>query len=265
MGVSRIIRLYFRFLGTHLRAALEYESDFWLMVVAALVTQVVNIVVLKLIFTRIPDLHGWTFSTIIMMFGMVTLSEGVVNVFFEGMWRLAYLIHFGQLDQMVVRPFPVPLQVCSAEIGLNGVGNVIAGIAWLVIGLLQSPIDWSVSTAVISIVLFISALAVKVAISLATNAVSFWVKGPNPLFAMAVHQAGELTRYPLKLYPFGLQLLLGVAVPLGFVSFFPATYLTSGHPYGWIGLLTPLVAAYCVGMAAWIFHRGLLRYESTGS
>jgi ABC-type uncharacterized transport system permease subunit len=29
--------------------------------------------------------------------------------------------------------------------------------------------------------------------------------------------------------------------------------------------VTPLVAAYCVVMAAWIFRRGLNRYESSGN
>ena len=34
---------------------------------------------------------------------------------------------------------------------------------------------------------------------------------------------------------------------------------------GWLGWLTPLVAAYCVTVAALIFRAGLCRYESAGN
>src|SRR6202011_4712107 len=61
MSAPRILRLYFRLLGTHLRGALEYESDFWIMVFAAVLTQAVNVLFLMAIFRLVPSLHGWTF------------------------------------------------------------------------------------------------------------------------------------------------------------------------------------------------------------
>lgn len=264
MSSFRVLRLYFRLLGIHLRGVLEHPGEFWIMVFAALLTQVVNLVFLQAIFTRIPDLNGWSFWPIVVMFGLVSLGEGICSLFFEGMWRLAFRINQGELDYMLVRPYPVALQVTSAEIGLNGLGNITAGFAMLVLGLAHADITWTAGTVAFGLVLFVSAMTVKVAISFAANAVSFWVPGPNPLFAMAVHQGGELTRYPLTLYPAALQTALCVVVPFAFVSFFPATFLIDGQ-YGWVGLLTPVVAVYCLLVSRAVFRRGLLRYESTGN
>ena len=260
----RILRLYFMFLGTHFRGAMEYRADFWIMMVAAVLTQAVSVVVLTAIFRLIPELKDWTFWPIVIMFGMVTLGEGVGSLCFEGMWRVAWLINQGELDYMLVRPYPVLLQVTSSEIGLNGLGNITTGAAMLVLGVLHSSIHWTVATAAVGVILLVSGVTVKVAISLATNSASFWVASPSPLFAMAVHQAGELTRYPLTLFPSPLRVTLTVAVPFAFIGFFPTDFLTGSHAL-WIALVTPAVAGYCLLMAVLIFRRGMLRYESTGS
>lgn len=264
MDALRITRLYFRFLGTHLRGALEYESDFWIMVAAAILTQAVSVIFLRAVFALIPVLNGWTFWPVVTMFGLVSLGEGIGSLFFEGMWRLAYRVNQGELDYMLVRPYPVLLQVTSAEIGLNGLGNITSGAAMVLLGALRSPVHWSPGVVAVAVLLFVCAMTVKVAISIATNAAAFWIPGPNPLFAMAIHQGGELTRYPLTLFPFALRAALCVVVPFAFVSFFPTTFLIHGHAW-WIALATPAVAMSCVAIAVLTFRRGLLRYESTGS
>ncbi|WP_211244522.1 ABC transporter permease [Actinospica robiniae] len=260
----RIVRLYFRLLGTHLRGAMEYRADFWIMMLAAVLTQAVGVVLLTAIFRLIPDLNGWSLWPILIMFGMVTVGEGVGSLCFEGMWRVAELINQGELDYMLVRPYPVLLQVSSSEIGLNGLGNLTTGVAMLVLGIWHSGIHWTVAEVAVGLILLAGGITVKIAISLATNSVSFWVASPSPLFAMAVHQAGELTRYPLTLFPPVLRVALTVVIPFAFVGFYPADYLTGSHAL-WIVLATPAVAGYCLLLAVSIFRRGMLRYESTGS
>jgi ABC-2 type transport system permease protein len=82
---------------------------------------------------------------------------------------------------------------------------------------------------------------------------------------MAVHQVGDLARFPLTIYPTALKAVLGFLVPFAFISTFPMSWLldTGGTP--WLGLLTPLVAACCAAAALLTFGRGLRRYESAGN
>ena len=264
-GVLRNTRLYLRLLGTHLRASLEYEADFWLMAFGAAMTQVAGLVFIAAVFLRVPDINGWTFWTVALLFGMVAFSEGVINVFFEGMWWLADLKHKGEFDYLLVRPYPVALQALSSHVGLNGLGNLLTGGALIGAGLAHTDIAWSAGTVLVAVLLFVGAMAARVGIMLACNAITFWVEGPGSMFAFAVHQVGDLGRYPLAIYPAVLKGLLGVVLPFAFVSFFPVSWLTGEGGTGWLGLLTPLVGAYCVLVAAWVFRRGLLRYESAGN
>jgi len=262
--MRRTLWLYRRALGAHLRAALQYEADFWVLVVAAMLMQVVGVVFLGAIFSKIPTLHGWSFWDVVLIYALVTIAEGVGSLFFEGMWSLAWMINQADLDYMMVRPYPVVLQVSSVNIGINGLSNIVTGGLMLGFSLSHLDVAWSAGRVVLGLLVLLSAIAVKVAINLATNAAAFWMQSPSPLFAMAVHQAGDLARFPLSVYPWALKAALGFALPFAFVSFFPVSYLL-GQGRAWVGLLTPLVAVYCLAVAGWIFARGLRRYESAGN
>jgi ABC-2 type transport system permease protein len=265
IGGRRLARLYRRSLGAHLRAALEYESDFWLLVVAAILTQVVGLVFLGAVFSRVPDINGWRFADVVLIFSMVVVAEGVGSLFFEGTWRLALRINQGELDYMIVRPYPVILQVMSCDLGFNGVGNLVTGGAMFGWAVTRVDVDWSPLLVLGGLVLLASAVLIRVAINLASNATAFWLVGPFSLFAFAMHQVGELAKYPLTVYASGVRAALTFVVPFGFVSFFPASAVLGHGSVSWAGWLTPLVAAYCLGVAVLVFHRGLRRYESAGS
>ena len=111
----RTLRLYRRLLGAHFRSLLEYEADFLILAAATVLMQVINIVFLSALFAKVPVLNGWTFWSVVTMFGAVALAEGVGSLFFDGIWSLAWQINRGELDYYLVRPYPVALQSSSAE------------------------------------------------------------------------------------------------------------------------------------------------------
>jgi ABC-2 type transport system permease protein len=261
----RTARLYFRLLGAHFRSLMEYEADFLILAAATVLMQVVNIVFLAALFAKVPVLNGWTFWSVVMMFGAVGLAEGVGSLFFDGMWNLAWQINKGDLDYYLVRPYPVALQSSSAAVGINGLSNILTGGLMVGAGLAHSDVPWTPWRVAVGVLLLISSIVIKLSINLATNAASFWLSSPSPMFAFAMHQVGDLARFPLSIYPMALKAVLGLALPFAFISFFPIAYVLDTGSSRWIGLLTPLVAAYCAGMAALIFKRGLRRYESAGN
>ena len=263
--MRRTLFIYRRLLGAHARAALQYETDFWLLILGTVLMQVVGVAFLSAIFARIPDLHGWSFSDVLLIYALVTIAEGVGSFFFEGMWHLARLINMGELDYLLTRPYPVVLQVMGSAVGFNGIGNLITGAILLGLAVGRADIVWSAATVALGVGLLVAAMVIRVAISLGTNAVSFWIAGPFSVFAYAMHQVGDLARYPITIYAVGVRLAIGLVIPFAFASYFPVTVLLGGRPDSWVGLLTPLVAVWCVAAALLLFHRGLRRYESAGN
>jgi ABC-2 type transport system permease protein len=75
--------------------------------------------------------------------------------------------------------------------------------------------------------------------------------------------------YPIDAFGPWLQRLVVLVVPLAFAAYLPAAWLLGkpaplGLPSG-TGLLTPVVAAVAVVVAAAVWRRAIRRYRSTGS
>jgi ABC-2 type transport system permease protein len=263
-AVRRAAFLYRRNLGAMIRSVLEYAADFWILVVAGIVTQSLGLVFITVVMARVPSINGWSFSEMVFIYGLAGVSSSIVPVAADGIWQLASMIHNGHLDYALTRPQPPMLQVMSSWVGFNGVGDMIASSAMLIWALTRVDIAWSPATVLAFVVLLLSGMALRLAMVVASNAVSFWLKMPIPMFAMTLWQVGELARYPLGIYGLAMRVLLGAAVPFAFAGFIPAAWLLDRGGYAWLGALAPLVAVAAWFFAIWIFRRGLRRYESAG-
>ncbi|MEP7055817.1 MAG: ABC-2 family transporter protein [Actinomycetota bacterium] len=263
--LRRNVFLYRRGLGAHIRSTMEYEADFWVLIFASVLMQVVGLVFLWAVFRRIPDINGWAYWDIVMIYAMVFFAEGIGSLFFEGTWRLAWLVNQGELDRYLVRPFSPVLQVMSGEVGVNGLGNIVLGTILIATAAGHVDVRWTLGRVLLAAVLLASAVVIKLSINLATNASAFWLASPFSTFAFAMHSLGDLARYPITIYSLGIRALITAAIPFAFISFFPAAAILHRGPTWWIGLLTPAVAAYCLFVATAIFRRGLRRYDSAGA
>lgn len=262
-GPLRTLRIYRRSLGAHLRSVLEYEADFWILMVAGVFHQVLNLIFLTAIFGRVQALNGWSYAECVLISGIFGFIGGMGPLFFEGAWRTAWKVNSGGLDYPLVRPAPVPAQVISGAIGLHGAGDLLASGAIVGWALSRLDIAWSPWTVLMSLVILASSISLLGAIIVTANAASFWIPGPHPFFAVTLLNTGDMSRYPLSVFGMAVQAGLTLVVPFAFIGFFPAAWLLDKQ-HGWIGLLTPVVAVAWILIARAIFRRGLLRYESAG-
>jgi ABC-2 type transport system permease protein len=257
------MRMYFRILGTHLRSTLEYEADFFILIVAGLLFQALNLIFLSAIFSQVPTINGWTYAECVLIAGLYGTLAGLSPIFFEGMWVMSWRINKGELDYPLVRPASLPAQLIGSRIGLHGIGDVLSGGAMVGWALTRIDVDWSVATILLGPVLFVSSGAIHLSLVTIFNLAGFWIPGPHPFLAITMHNIEDMVRFPMSIYGQGLRLTFTVLVPFAFVTYFPVTWLL-GKQTGWAGLLTPVIAVLCVLLARTIFRRGLIRYESAG-
>jgi ABC-2 type transport system permease protein len=259
----RALRLYRRCLGAHLRAVLEYEADFWILVVAGLLTQATGILFLSSVFAQVPSIHGWTLAECLLVMGLYSLAAAAGPLLIEGAWGMSWAINHGDFDYLLVRPMPIPLQVASASIGLHGVGDAFGALAMIGYGLAYSDVTWSPAAIGVGLLLVVSAITIQQSMVFAANTMGFWVRGSFPHFAVALHGVADMARFPVSIYGRIAQVAFMTAVPFAFVSFVPASWLL-GRDGGGLGLLTPAVAAACVWVSRSAFRAGLRRYDSSG-
>jgi len=264
-AVTRPIYLYFRLLGQQMKAIMAYEADFVIYAGSAVLVQLVGFIFIWTIFQRIPTINGWTMWEVVMMYALIFLTEGVGSLFFEGTWGLARLVYTGKFDSFLLRPVSPILQVVTADVGLNGLGNIVTGFILIGLSVTHVSLEWTPGRIAMLAIAIVSASAIRVAINLGTAATVFWTRSPWSSVPMFVHQLGDFAKYPLTIYSLGVQVIIVIAIPFAFVSFFPTAVVFGESPWSLPGLLTPLVAIYTVVLAVVIFRVGLRRYEGAGN
>ena len=264
-SLRRNFYLYGRIMGQNLRAVLEYQSDFLLSVGSAMLTQVLGLVFLSVIFARIPAINGWGFWQVVLIYASIFLTEGFASLFFEGTWRISWFVNHGELDRILLRPMSPAVQVLSSAIGMNGIGNLLVGAVMVGESLAHVHLVWSTGKILFTIILLLSGIVIRTSINFASNCSAFWVKNAGNAVPFMVHSISEFAKYPLTIYVPALQALVGIVVPYAFIGYVPAAYIFSSSGMSWVAALCPVVALYCVGMAAFIFRVGLRQYESTGN
>jgi ABC-2 type transport system permease protein len=262
--VRRGIYLYFRLLGQQMKSILAYQADFVVLMFSAVIVQLSGFLFIWTIFSRIPNIDGWTFWQVVTMYALIFITEGVGSLFFEGTWMLGWLVWNGSFDQMLVRPVSPIIQVIAYRVGFNGLGNLVTGFVLVGLALAHSSVSWSLERVVMLVILIASAATIRVALNLGTAATGFWIRNPWSMVPMFVHQLGELAKYPITIYSLAVKALIVVAIPFAFISFFPTTFIFGLTEWSIPALLTPLVAVYCLVVAVAIFRRGMRNYESSG-
>ena len=77
----------------------------------------------------------WKLWEILLLYSFLLFSEGCINFFFQGTWKIAEMINLADLDRFLVRPLPVGLQLLTARIDFDGLNKM--GIAAAVFALGQ--------------------------------------------------------------------------------------------------------------------------------
>ncbi|WP_340005315.1 ABC-2 family transporter protein [Paenibacillus sp. FSL K6-0276] len=265
MKVSRMIYLYRRMYVQQLKAILEYDKDFYILMCSAALTQVLGFVFLWVIYDRIPDINGWQFWEVAFMYAMIFLTEGIGSLFFEGTWRMSGLVNRGELDRYLLRPVPVILQIFCTGIGINGLGNLLIGGVIIWQAFTHGQLHWTLGKAAITLLLLATAVIIRVSINLIGNSAAFWIRNAGNAFPLMVHNLADLAKYPITLFPQAVRIFISTVLPYAFISFYPATYIfDKSEWHGW-WMLAPLVAIGSAAAAYGIFRFGLSRYESTGN
>jgi ABC-2 type transport system permease protein len=118
-------------------------------------------------------------------------------------------------------------------------------------------------------VTLLGATLIRGGIYLLTGAISFWTKRSSVFIGVEMSIFDYTSRYPLTIYPEILQGIFTFIIPLGFISFYPASELLNTKT----GICIPgdlCLWAFVAGVAVYsiataVFKIGMRRYESSGS
>jgi viologen exporter family transport system permease protein len=249
------------------RASRAYPVSWALLIVGGFLITGIDFVGIWILFQNVEDLGGFDLHEVAFLYGGTGVAFAVADLFVGRVERLGQLIRLGRLDQMLVRPVPVLVQVCADEFALRRLSRIAQ--AALVLGWACTHIDWTTSKVVLTVLMLVAATVIFVAVFVGLACIQFWTIDSAEVANAFTYGGNTITSYPLSIFPSELVKAMTFAVPLAFVNWYPSLHILDqpdplGYPE-WTQWLSPVVAVVVIALALRVWQAGVRSYRSTGS
>jgi ABC-2 type transport system permease protein len=269
--MGRLWNLYLRLIGIQIRSQMQYRVSFLMELLSTGLLNGTYFLALVLIFERFKAVAGWTLGEVAFLAGMIEMSFATMDMIFSGFDPDAFAtkIRLGTLDQMLLRPLPIALQVFGSRLELRRVGRILEGLVIFMVALNLAPVHWTTGKLLYFPVVIASQVLAFGALFMMGSTLTFWTVQPVEAVNILTYGGNELMTYPATIYPAWLQRFFTYIVPFIFLNYYPALYfLDKPDPLGMTPLapfLAPLAGAGMMAAAVFFWRFGLNHYQSTGS
>ncbi len=271
MIVIYSIKILWLLLKTQIRSQTQYRLSFLADVFTTAIFSSIYFLAFALILQRFETVAGWTLGEIAFLVGMTETSFAFMDLLFSGFDPDSFspMVRMGSLDQFMVRPVSLTIQVLGSRLILRRLGRVLEGLAVLAFGIVTTQPDWTwLKTFYLPVVLVCQVICMG-SIFMMGSTITFWTVERIEAVNILTYGGNELMSYPMNIYPRWLLFIFTYFVPFIFVNFYPTLYfLDKPDPLNFpvfAPFLTPLVAIGMALAAYWFWGYGLRHYQSTGT
>ena len=248
---------------------IEYPSNILGWLISNPIQFLLGFATIKFAVEQFGEINGWDYGQLAFLYGISVISHALSMIFFVQGWFMGYYVMDGAFDRFLTRPMSVLYQFFFTNINIFGFTDLIPGILVFLYGCVQIDFAFTVSNVLGIIVMLTGAVLIRGGIYILLCSTSFWTKSANDFGQFTQEIFDKTTMYPLSMYPEAMQLILTFLIPIGWVSFYPASELlgmktlcSSGGMGVWITLAAGIATMLAAGL---VFQTGLKKYESAGN
>ncbi|PYE55712.1 ABC transporter permease [Deinococcus yavapaiensis] len=262
---------YRRLIGAQVRSQLQYRVSFALDVLSTMMFTATEFGAFALVLNRFGSVGGWSLGEVAFLYGLVEISFASMDMLFGGFDAPSFgqQIRKGTLDQLLLRPVSLTLQVFGSDFALRRLGRVASGVVVFGFALALSPIDWTLFKVLYLPLVALGMILFFGGVFVIGGTLTFWTVEGTEAVNVLTYGGSNLIVYPMSIYEEWLRRLFTFVIPAAFLNYYPALYfLDKPDPFGlpeFASFVAPL-AGGLVFLAALLFWRfGLKHYQSTGT
>ena len=265
------IDTYRRLIAVRIRSQLQYRVSALLDVVAMAIVTGVEFGALALVFQRFDTIAGWTLGEVAFLYGIVTAAFGTMDLIFGGFDPDTFgpLVQHGTLDQLLLRPVNVTLQVFGSAFLLRRFGKMAQGIAIFCIALSMTDVDWTLAKVIYLPVVFVSQVAFFGGLFIIGATSTFWTVQRIEAINVFTYGGAELMSYPMHIYAKWMRRFFTYVIPMALLNYYPALFFLGKpdplHGPAWAPFLAPVAGLSTLAAALGFWRFGLGHYTSTGT
>lgn len=256
------LKVYLVNIKKHIMAQMSYKVDFIIGVVSNVFEQVLMLFFLEAIFSIISQIDDFNYGQMLFIYGFSTISRSIHIIFFDNLWMFgSRYIRDGDLDRILTLPMNPLFLIVSERIQIQGIVTLIIGVLALLKSSLILKLSWTISSTLLLLFFILCAGFLFFSIQIGPMSCSFWIVDSfeltNNIFLLNI-----FTKYPIKIYPILIQILLTFIFPYAFTSYYPSVFLMRKSSFG---IILPLVTIIIFLLNYSFFKKGLKKYTSVGS
>lgn len=264
--MRKYLRLYCTYAKLSLMSKLVYKANVIIGIIAFLFTEATSLFTLYILVSSVPSIDGYDIYQIGMLFGITNMAVGIDHLLTDRLWTVAYWeVKTGKLDHMFLRPLPILFQVIASEVQLEALGEIIVAVALICLCGSNLNITGGLG-AIFTVILGILCASIIISafkVLIASLAFKFTRSGPLLQF---IYNFSGYTKYPMKIYPKIIQVILTFIIPLGLCLFFPFENLFAPAHNPLLLCISMLIftilfTAICI----FVWNKLVKKYESTGT
>lgn len=257
--------LFINYFAQYAKVRMAYQGDFFIAVGTSFTATVLGFGFVLVLFSKIPNLKGWSFYELLFLYGFSLIPLGFFNVLSMNLYQFGevYIIQ-GKFDRILLRPIHSMFQVLFETFRLESLQEVITGV--LVISYCSHRLHlwWSAEDAGLAVLLILCGAVIYISTFLLLTTVSFFFEDKVGVMP-PIYNMLAFGRYPMTIYNLFIQFLLSWIIPFAFASFYPTVRLLGRREYAHFYALVPVVAAVFLGLALALWRAGERNYRSTGT
>ena len=269
--MPRPLAIYFRLLSIQLRSQMTFRWSFWFDVLTTALLNLSYFASVYLALQRFGSIAGWTIGEVAFLYGLAEMAFGTMDMIFSGFDydQFAVFVRQGALDQVLLRPVSVLVQIFGSRFLLRRIGRISQGALVLGYAFSQLSIHWTAAKLLYLPVVFVSQVLAFGALFMAGSTLVIWTVQPVEALNILTYGGVEVMSYPSPIYGGWLRGFFTYVIPFVFMNYYPALYfLDRPDPLGFPSFapfLAPALGAGMFWLALRFWEFGLAHYQSTGT
>lgn len=257
------INIYFSFIVASLKEMLIYRIDCLVGMFSQIITEAVEIIFIWIVFQNTPNLAGWNFKQVLLLYGITLISVGIKNFTTDGLYEFGpKLIREGDFDKILLRPVHPLISITGATKEFVAFGYSLLGIVLTVLMIIQLNIPMTIMLIIKIIFYAICGSLILSALNTIFSITSFWTYRSNEVI-WTFDRIYTFAQYPIDIYNMFIKILITVILPFAFVAYYPTMSYLGFNKY--MIYLCPIVAIVLWIIAVILWNFALNKYRSTGT
>lgn len=262
---------YLKSIGLVIQTQLQYRFSLAMDILSTAMFSVTEMGGLILILQQIGVLSGWNLWEMVFLYAIAETSFGYMDLLFSGFDPdyFAPKVRSGDFDQLLLRPYPITLQIMGSRFVLRRIGRILTGTLLFFIAASQLSIAWSVWKIGYVMVVILSQVMLFGSLFIFGSTITFWTIERVEMMNIVTYGGREVISYPMDIFPAWMRSFYIFVIPFIFFNYYPGLYLLNKpDPLGlpvFSPFVAPLIGVLFLFLALQFWKFGVNHYQSTGT